>query len=55
MMIAIANGLPTIDIVKHGEWKICCDGWYPYCSECGEESKVNNMTNYCPNCGADMR
>lgn len=25
-----------------------------FCSECGFELKINN-TNYCPNCGADMR
>lgn len=25
-----------------------------YCSECGFELKINN-TNFCPNCGADMR
>ena len=25
-----------------------------YCSECGFELKIDN-TNFCPNCGADMR
>lgn len=30
------------------------------CSECGEQANVNvwsmyDLTNYCPNCGADMR
>lgn len=25
-----------------------------YCSECSYELRVNN-TNFCPNCGADMR
>lgn len=25
-----------------------------YCSECDFELKIDN-TNYCPNCGADMR
>lgn len=25
-----------------------------FCSECGFELKINN-TNFCPNCGADMR
>ena len=19
---------------KEAEWRICCDGWYPYCSNC---------------------
>lgn len=40
---------------KQGEWKICCDGWYPYCSECGNEPKNGIMSNFCPDCGADMR
>ena len=41
--------------VKHGEWLICCDGYYPYCSKCKEEPDNGEMTNYCPHCGADMR
>lgn len=36
------------------EWKICCDGYYPYCSECNEEPPYKIMTDYCPNCGAYM-
>ena len=53
---AIANA-PTIDAVEvvHGRWIICSDGYYPYCSVCNEEPKHGDMTNYCPNCGADMR
>lgn len=38
-----------------GHWIICSDGYYPYCSECREEPKGGNMTDFCPNCGADMR
>lgn len=37
------------------EWKINCDGWYPYCSNCGTEPKNGVLTNFCPDCGADMR
>ena len=44
--------------VKHGEWLICCDGYYPYCSECGYEPPWvqgrDMRTNYCPECGAIM-
>lgn len=40
--------------VRHGEWKISCDGYYPYCSVCREEPKGGNMTKYCPHCGAKM-
>lgn len=39
---------------KYGKWLINCDGYYPYCSECGEEPVRNRMSNYCPNCGARM-
>ena len=37
------------------EWKINPDGWYPYCPTCGEEPKNGVMSNFCPNCGTDMR
>ena len=36
------------------EWRINPDGYYPYCSECGEEPQGQVMTKYCPNCGAAM-
>ena len=40
--------------VRHGKWKICCDGYYPYCSVCKEEPIGRKMSKYCPNCGAKM-
>lgn len=44
---------------KQGVWKICCDGYYPYCSECSYEPpwvfNRDMRTPYCPNCGAEMR
>ena len=48
------NNAPTIE-PKRGEW-VLKDGIYgvAYCSECDYELHTNN-TNYCPNCGADMR
>lgn len=39
----------------HGDW-IHKDGIYGvvFCSECDYELHINN-TNFCPNCGCDMR
>lgn len=34
-----------------GEWKL--DSLGAYCSECGTHPDYSS--NYCPNCGADMR
>lgn len=47
---------PRVDAVEvvHGRWIISSDGYYPYCSECKEEPKHGEMTNYCPNCGAKI-
>ena len=45
--------------VVRGEWVI--ENSVPCCSACGQEPKmcctelVSWRTNYCPNCGADMR
>jgi len=62
MMIAIVNGLSTIDPVKHGEWTTlqqACNGYgvmYYYHKECevsGSEIHKRPFP-YCPNCGAKM-
>lgn len=47
---------PTADVVevKHGEWVINSDGYYPYCSICETEPKNGVMSKYCPECGAKM-
>ena len=48
---------PTADVVEvvRGEWKVSELG-YPYCSKCGTAlTKSAPRTNYCSNCGADMR
>ena len=44
-----------------GRWLINCDGYYPYCSECGYEPRVrvdynikDGLPGRCPRCGADM-
>ena len=61
---AIVNA-PTIDAVevKHGRWiETEEEVWHLYqrrtitrfrCSQC--EQTENKKSNYCPNCGADMR
>jgi hypothetical protein len=38
-----------------GEWRINCDGYYPYCSNCGTEPKNGVLSNFCPECGAYMK
>lgn len=45
---------PTIEERKMGKWerKLYQTPW-PICSECGIYGA--NESNYCPNCGADMR
>ena len=51
---------PTVDTigVVHGEWEFDC-ACEPYCSVCGEYALQlgfeKHASNYCPNCGADMR
>lgn len=46
---------PTVEERPHGKWiYVCCYGdEYPQCSVCGEINDVK--TNFCPDCGADMR
>lgn len=48
------------DAIKTGVWIISCDGYYPYCSECGFEPEPpnihkDNRTPHCPYCGARMK
>lgn len=37
---------------KTAHWDISCDGFYPFCSHCGEAAE--RMTPHCPNCGRKM-
>ena len=63
-MINIIRKMPTADAapIRLGLWKCgggrscadgssVCDAWV--CSECGKYN--DTLTNFCPNCGADMR
>ena len=49
----IVYGIKEANSTIFGEWLINSDGYYPYCSNC-KESPEGKMTNFCPNCGADM-
>jgi hypothetical protein len=57
VLIGLLERAPTENVrpVVRGEWKINCDGYYPYCSNCRTEPKNGVMSNFCPHCGADMR
>lgn len=46
---------PDEDVVevRHGKW-VYGEFDIPHCSECGVEVMPNNVSNYCPNCGAKM-
>ena len=63
----IVKDQPTIEAVEvvHGKWEEITDNWYDEiiyrCSVCNEEfvtidgTPAENLYNFCPNCGADMR
>ena len=42
------------EVVKHAKWEINCDGYYPYCSNCGQEPSSGKLSPYCPWCGSKM-
>ena len=61
---AIDLAIKALEEKPQGKWEL--HGKRYYCSECGEEainlesepdvySSSYCLTNYCPNCGADMR
>lgn len=41
---------PTEEKTAH--WDINVDGYYPFCSHCGEATQ--HMSRFCPNCGRKM-
>lgn len=49
---------PTVEPTKHGRWEV---GYSEYgvvvhrCSLCGHTIATHENSNYCPDCGADMR
>lgn len=52
----VARELPAADVVEvvHGEWLHDPRTGIPFCSKCLMDA-VEDGTNFCPNCGADMR
>ena len=57
-LVARVKATPAADVVerKKGKWELEPEyGWY-ICSACRDEVTVKSgRTNFCPNCGADMR
>lgn len=60
----IVHEVPTLtidDLRPKGRWDVVEDEFMTYasCSECGEDFSFWEadcaLTNFCPNCGADMR
>lgn len=54
------DSFPAVDVdpVRRGHWIKCgyaCGEAEFKCSLCGEIEWRTNETDYCPNCGADMR
>ena len=54
----VIRGIPTANVRENvkGEW-LHTPTWWIYCSVCGKEppNESNVATDFCPNCGADMR
>lgn len=60
----LIDNAPTVEERPHGKWiehQDCHDDTYYTCSHCGEDwttiegDPMDNLMNYCPMCGADMR
>lgn len=66
-ILDLIDSIPTIDAVpvRRGKWiekeDWNVDDYYYTCSVCGEDfvtvdgTPSENLCNFCPNCGADMR
>ena len=66
-ILGTLKNIPTADVREnvHGEWidgrRMKMDGtyhWFRECSVCGHErydANPDKDTDFCPNCGADMR
>lgn len=49
----VIKDVPSAEVRLKGEWIESDIGWK--CSECNYGVKPWNHTNFCPNCGSDMR
>lgn len=66
-ILDLIDSIPTVDAVpvRRGKWiekeDWSIDDYYYTCSVCGEDfvtvdgTPSENLWNFCPNCGADMR
>ena len=52
----VVDSMPTVDPVKHGEWRYDEALELEWCSECGFGKRKGDKRwySYCPNCGAYM-
>ena len=59
----LVYGIQGVEERKQGKWirniirniHDGCMGWEVKCSICGKSNKSKEKTNFCPNCGAEMR
>ena len=53
-----ATAETAVEQQKTGKWLISSDGYYPYCSECGNEPNWSivkfGLPDHCPLCKAEM-
>ena len=60
-LVSILDDINATDVhpVRRGKWELTNNPSFRKCSECGAwwdlDLADNIFTNYCPNCGADMR
>lgn len=60
--LKIIQNIPAADVapVRHGRWIVERDDYFGFksveikCSECNSHPKDDEMTSFCPNCGAQM-
>ena len=52
---AVEELKPPAEQRAPSRWQISCDGWFPFCPDCGAEPPGRELTPFCPICGADMR
>lgn len=61
--LKVIKNIPAANVapVRHGRWIVERDDYFGFksveikCSECNSHPKDDEMTSFCPNCGADMR
>lgn len=41
--------------IKKAQWKVSWNDYYLFCSNCNYEPHFEEVPEFCPNCGADMK